>query len=200
MDDRDGGRLLLILVSADLQTAAQLTTASGLSAAATLRQLTQLVRYGFIVIADPPSSLAVYRLNPKGTRTETGGPSPRILLIEDDAAVQDVMQLVLEAEGYAVVVSRTRAEATALLAAVTFDLVITDGFSQVPQAVVTNTLDVLTAAGATPVALFSAHRIDVAAAHAAGFRDLLAKPFDVETLERQVRTLLGAPPPNAARP
>ena len=193
MDEHDGGRLLLVLVSADRQTAAQLRTASGLSAAATLRELAQLVRYGFIVLADPAGALAVYRLNPKGVRTEAGAPHQRILLIEDDLAVQELMQLVLAEEGYAVVVSRTPAQATALLDAVAFDLVITDGFSQVPQAVVTSTLDVLAAAGATPVALFTAHRIELEAAHAAGFRDLLATPFDVDAIEHQVRTLLGAP-------
>ncbi len=74
-------------------------------------------------------------------------------------------------------------------------MVITDGFSAAPAAVVTNTLDVLAAAGATPVALFTAHRLELAAAHAAGFRDLIAKPFDVEVMERQVRALLRAPAP-----
>ena len=39
--------------------------------------------------------------------------------------------------------------------------------------------------------LFSAHTIEVDEARAAGFRDLITKPFGIEVLERQVRALLG---------
>jgi CheY-like chemotaxis protein len=190
MQEQNGGRLLLVFISSALQTAAQLRAASGLSADATLRALVHLVEQGFVVVADPAGAVAVYRLNPKGVRTEAGEPQCRILLIEDDVAVQDMMQLLLEEEGYAVIIARTPADANALLGAVAFDLVITDGFSKIPTAVVTNTLDVLTAVGATPVALFTAHRMELEEAQAAGFRDLLTKPFDIETLEHQVRALL----------
>ena len=194
MDEHNGGRLLLVLVSADVQTAAQLTATSGLSAAQTLRELVRLVERGFVVVHDPAGTVAVYRLNAKGVRTEAGEPRRRILLIEDDAAVQEMMQLLLEEEGYAVVVSRSPADATALLEAVAFDLVITDGFSKVARAVVTNTLDVLAAAGATPVALFAAHRMDLDELRVAGFRDLISRPFDLDALEHQVRALLAAAP------
>ncbi len=194
-DERNGGRLLLILTTADRQTAAQLAAASGLGAAQTLHELVRLVERGFVVVVDPAGAVAVYRLNPKGVRTEQPPPQERILLIEDDVAVQELMQLLLEEEGYAVIVSRTPADASALLEAVAFDLVITDGFSTAATAVVTNTLDVLAAAGATPVALFTAHRIELEEARTAGFRDLIAKPFDLDALERQVRALLHAPAP-----
>ncbi len=191
-DERNSGRLLLILATTDGQTAAQLATASGLGAAQTLHEVVRLVEQGFVVVQDPAGAVAVYRLNPKGVRTELPPPQRRILLIEDDVAVQELMQLLLEEEGYAVIVSRTPADARALLEAVAFDLVITDGFSKAPTAVVTNTLDVLAAAGATPVALFTAHRIELEEARTAGFRDLIEKPFNLDALERQVRTLLAA--------
>ncbi len=190
MDEHNGGRLLLVLLSADRQTAAQLGAASGLDAVRTLHELARLVEQGFVVVQDPAGTVAVYRLNPKGVRTELPPPQRRILLIEDDVAVQELMQLLLEEEGYAVIVSRTPADASALLEAVAFDLVITDGFSAAPTAVVTSTLDVLAAAGATPVALFTARRIELEETRAAGFRDLIAKPFDLDGLERQVRALL----------
>ena len=193
LEDRNGGRLLLILATADRQTAAQLGVASGLSVAQTLQGLVRLVERGFVIVQAPAGMVAVYRLNPKGVRTELPPPQRRILLIEDDVAVQELMQLLLEAEGCAVIVSRTPADASALLEAVAFDLVITDGFSAAATAVVTNTLDVLAAAGATPVALFTAHRIEFDKALAAGFRDVIAKPFDLDALEGQVRTLLAAP-------
>ncbi len=62
-----------------------------------------------------------------------------------------------------------------------------------PTAVVTNTLNVLTAAGVTSVALFTAHWIELEATRAAGVRDLISKPFDRNTRERPVRTLLSTP-------
>jgi CheY-like chemotaxis protein len=186
----NGGHLLLILASAGAETGAQLTAASGLSPTATLRQLTRLVEHGFIVAGTPGGEVALYRLNPKGVRTEAAEAHRRILLIEDDTAVQEMLTMVLEEEGYDVILTRVPADAESLLREVAFDLVITDSFSRTPAAVLSGTTGVLAAAGGTPVALFTAHQVELDAALAGGFADLLAKPFDLETLERQVRALL----------
>ena len=86
VEERNGGRLLLILATTDRQTAVQLATASGLSAAQTLHAVVRLVEQGFVVIADAVGAVAVYWLNPKGMRTEED-PRRRILLIEDDAVI-----------------------------------------------------------------------------------------------------------------
>ena len=65
-----------------------------------------------------------------------------------------------------------------------------------------NTADLIRSAGVTPVALFSAHTLDLEVARAAGFRDLITKPFDLDALVRQVKVLLsdlpgrGAPDPS----
>jgi CheY-like chemotaxis protein len=185
----NGGHLLLILASAAGQTVAQLTAASGLSPGETLRQLTRLVEHGFIVAGTPAGDVAVFRLNPKGGRTEAAL-HRRILLIEDDLAVQDVMTTVLEDEGYDLVLTRVPVDAASLLREGAFDLVITDSFSRTDAAVLSSTAEILMAAGATPVALFTAHWVQLDAALTAGFRDLLAKPFDLDTVERQVRALL----------
>jgi DNA-binding response OmpR family regulator len=53
-----------------------------------------------------------------------------------------------------------------------------------------NMADLIRSAGVTPVALFSAHLWDRERAQAAGFRDLISKPFDLDTLARQVKALL----------
>ena len=129
-------------------------------------------------------------------------PSRRILLIEDNEDVAEVLTLILEPHGYSLTVCRSPAEALPVLASAVFGLVITDGFSQLPEHVLANTAAVLAAAGATPVALFSAHRIQRDAARAGGFRDLIPKPFDLETLECQIRTLLdpGTSPPDRNSP
>ncbi len=185
------GRLQLILVSREVQTAAQLATDSGLSPAETLRQLEQLTDQGFVVVGHPDAGPAVYRLAPKDARAEGSATPRRVLFVEDDLAVRDLVVLVLEDEGYAVIGATIPVDAVTLLEHVAFDLVITDGFSKTESAVLTNTADVLREAGATPVVLFSAHTVELEAARAAGFRDLITKPVDLETLERHVRVLLG---------
>ena len=115
----------------------------------------------------------------------------RVLFVEDNLALRNLVVFILEGEGYAVIGVEVPVDAVTLLKHVTFDLVITDGFSKTEAAVLANTADVRREAQATPVMLFSAHTVDVDVARAGGFRDLITKPFDVGTLERQVRVLLG---------
>jgi CheY-like chemotaxis protein len=187
----DRGRLLLILVSRDAQTAAQLAADSGRSPAETLRHLEHLTDQGFLVVGHPDAGPAVYRLAPKDAGAKGADALRRILLVEDDLAVRDLVVLVLEDEGYAVIGAEIPVDAVTLLEHATFDLVITDGFSGTASAALVNPADVVQEAHATPVVLFSAHTIDPEEARAAGFRDLITKPFDVGALERQVRALLG---------
>jgi CheY-like chemotaxis protein len=183
-------QLLLVLASRDIRTVVQLAAAGDLSPAETLRHLGHLVDRGFIVAARPGAGPAVYRLVPKDARVEGPDPHRRILLVEDDLLVRNLVTLVLEDAGYAVIAAGAPVDATALLEQVAFDLVITDGFSKTDSAVLANTADVVREAGVTPVVLFSAHTIELDVARAAGFRDLITKPFELETLERQVRALL----------
>jgi CheY-like chemotaxis protein len=189
----DSGHLLLILTSRDVQSVADLALASGLSSTDTIRSLGRLVDQGFLVVGDQ-SGTAVYQLRPKAEPSSVADLPEHILLIEDDVLISDVVVTVLEEEGYAVVVCVTPLHAMTLLDRIGFDLVITDGFSSVPGAVFANTADLIQSAGVTPVALFSAHTLDPALARAAGFADLIAKPFDLDTLIRQVKLLLGDVP------
>ena len=139
---------------------------------------------------DPRGGTPAHRPHPTSADAEASDPHRRILLIEDDPAVEDVLRMVLDDQGYAVTVCHSPAEAITALAAVAFGLVITDGFSRTAGDVLTNTAPLLAAAGTTPVTPFTVHQVPLDAARDAGFRDVLAKPFDLETLERQVRTLL----------
>ena len=100
------------------------------------------------------------------------------------------MQFILEGSGYTVIATAVETDAVRLLQEVAFDLVVTDSFSRQPGGAFISALDVLQAAESIPVALFSAHRLEVEAAHAAGFADLIKKPFDLDVLERQIRMLL----------
>jgi DNA-binding response OmpR family regulator len=141
---------------------------------------------------------AVYQLRPKAEQSSAADLPEHILLIEDDVMISELVMTVLEDEGYAVVVCLTPLDAMSLLHRLSFDLVITDGFSRVPGAVLVNTADLIRSAGVTPVALFSAHRLDRELAQAAGFRDVITKPFDLDALVRQVKVLLGELPGGGA--
>jgi CheY-like chemotaxis protein len=113
-----------------------------------------------------------------------------ILLVEDDLTIRELLATLFEDEGYALTACVSPHQAMTLLDQRSFDLVLTDGFSRAPASFAQNTADIIGRAGMTPVVLFSGHTLDIAVAQAAGFRDLITKPFDINTLLRQVRTLL----------
>jgi two-component system phosphate regulon response regulator PhoB len=193
-----GGRLLLILTSRDVQSVADLARASGQSPTDTVRSLGRLVDQGFLVVGNQRGT-AVYQIRPKAEPSSVAELPEHILLIEDDVMISDLVVTVLEDEGYAVVVCLTPLDAMSLLDRLSFDLVVTDGFSREPGAVFVNTADLVRSAGVTPIALFSAHRLDRERAQAAGFRDLITKPFDLDTLVRQVKVLLADLPGNGTQ-
>src|SRR5437899_3326106 len=132
------------------------------------------------------------RLAPSEWPADGSQRRPRILLVDDSSDLGDLMTTLLEEEHYSVVVSRSLATATLLLAHLPFDLVLTDGFSHTPAAVVTATAGLRRAAGRTPVVLFSGHHLERDELQTAGFRDRIGKPFDLDTMLEQVRTLLRA--------
>jgi CheY-like chemotaxis protein len=193
-----GGQLLLILTCRDVQSVADLALASGQSPTDTLRSLGRLVDQGFLVVGDRRGT-TVYQLRPKAELSSVSDLPEHILLVEDDVMITDLVVTVLEDEGYAVVVCLTPLDAMSLLDRLSFDLVITDGFSSVPGAVFINTADLIRGAGVTPVALFSAHRLDRDLAQSAGFHDIITKPFDLDTLVRQVKALLADLPGNGTQ-
>jgi CheY-like chemotaxis protein len=188
----NGGKLLLLLAQQDTQTAAELAAGSQLSPAETLQQLTHLRDQGFIVVSPDDTTPTVYRLAPKPISLNELDPHQRILLVDDDAGIQELVTAILEDDGYAVVAATTTVDAAALLDHVTFDLVITDGFSQAAGAIFVNAADLLDAARGTPVALLTAHRVDLDAALAAGFRNVIEKPFELDVFEHHIRALLAS--------
>ena len=194
------GQLLLILARRELQSAAQLAAGSGLGPAETALQLRRLVDQGFIIAADSVAGVAVYHLRPKAARPDELDPSQRILLVESDADLGALVTGILEDAGYATVAAHAPADAVAILSRVMFDLVLTDSFSQASGAALVTAAELREAAGGTPVVLFTAHRLELDAVQAAGFRDLIEKPFDVGDFERAIRTLLPPVSSAAGRP
>src|SRR5215210_3346087 len=119
------------------------------------------------------------------------GARPRVLAVEDEPDIVAVVREVLAPEGYAVTAVDRVEAAAALLRTGGFDLVLCDGLSSDPRRAWQNALAVLAAAGATPVALFTAHAVAPDRATAAGFRAVLRKPFDLDALLDLVRALTG---------
>jgi CheY-like chemotaxis protein len=185
----ESGRLLTILATHEPKTAAQIARLAKQDPAVTLRRLEQLVTWGFVV-ADAGAALALYRLGPRHDLARVPTAARRILVIEDDLIVRELVVTILEEENYAVITSDTPVAAQPLMEHVQFDLVITDGFNPYSTAMLVDSIETIRAAGATPVALFSVQQVKLDAARAVGFRDILAKPLDLETFVAHVRELL----------
>jgi len=117
----------------------------------------------------------------------------RILVVDDDDAMREMMALALSKEGYRVATAGSAADGIADLGDQQFDLVITDiylgdgtGLDLVDaiEAQQTETRIILvTARGSIETAAFARRR---------GVFDYLAKPFELEHLVKRVRTALAA--------
>jgi DNA-binding NtrC family response regulator len=113
---------------------------------------------------------------------------PRILLVEDERAIQLALSALLGKRGYDVKIASSGDEAIALLAANEFDLVLTDlslGHGKTG-------MDVLHAAQATPVVMITAHGNEKVAVEAmkAGAVDYVPKPFDNDEIRIVVERAL----------
>ena len=124
---------------------------------------------------------------PPPTASPTGG---RILLVEDDADIAQVVQEVLAPAGYRVVTAPTLAAATLLLRQQPIALVLVDGLSHLPEAAFANAMTVRSLAGSIPVVLFTAHPVAPAAMYQAGFAAHLPKPFELDDLVDTVARLV----------
>ena len=118
--------------------------------------------------------------------------SRKLLVVEDDPAILDLVRESLRAEGYRVAVAANFAQAVEALSHTRFDLVLADALGAAttdPQANRWAVLErVRDLAGYTPVVIFTAHReSDFADFRERGFSDLLLKPFDLDDLLATVR-------------
>jgi two-component system response regulator MtrA len=112
------------------------------------------------------------------------GPRPRVLVCEEDAALDALLADVLEDEGYAPAVVRTQRAALAALARERFAAVLTDCLAPVARGVDPAVVAALVRAAApTPVLLCTdrwlAPETDAAAL---GVAAVVPKPFDLEAL------------------
>ncbi len=116
--------------------------------------------------------------------------SASILVVEDSPSITLILRLVLEGEGYQVTAATSVAEAVEALHRSRVDLVLSDAFSQTAEGALESIAPLLAAAGNVPVALMTGHTLSREAVLAHGLCALIRKPFDLDTLLRQVQTCL----------
>ena len=112
----------------------------------------------------------------------------RILIVDDDEALRESLELILSAEGYSVVTAESGDEALVLLDEIEIDAVVTDlrmpgldGFDLIPQ--------ISRRRPGVPVILMSAHGTEDLAVEAIkrGAYDYLAKPFQPAEIRLTLR-------------
>jgi CheY-like chemotaxis protein len=117
-------------------------------------------------------------------------PNARLLIIDDDAAIVDVLRMSLELQGYATTTCATGAEALRLiehtrLEAILLDLSLpdTDGLVLIP---------VLKRLSDMPILVLSARRgqVDRVLSLRLGADGFLSKPFDLDELHARLATIL----------
>ncbi|MFQ5720560.1 MAG: response regulator [Acidobacteriota bacterium] len=123
--------------------------------------------------------------------------TPRILVVDDEPCLLDLLRELLEGEGYAVTSAEGPAVAREIVAEVAPDLVITDvALPDGGGAGLTRSLRADPLLGSVPViaitGAFAAEPVE--AIYAAGADVLIAKPFRPEHLLGEIRRLLSAGP------
>jgi DNA-binding NtrC family response regulator len=113
----------------------------------------------------------------------------RILLVEDEATIARVTEIVLRGEGYDVETVSSQEKALERLADPSIGIVIADtdrgGASNLGGSV-----PLLDAAGGRPVILFTAHHFSGLAVSEAGFAGYVRKPYDIDDLVRTIDRVL----------
>ena len=105
---------------------------------------------------------------------------PRILVVDDEREITVLLAEIFADEGFHLTTVTSIEQACRVLAEQRFDLVLADSFALHAAQTLPTTGPIRQAAGTTPVVLFTAHAIEREEALAAGFRDVIAKPFDLE--------------------
>jgi CheY-like chemotaxis protein len=139
-----------------------------------------------------------------GTKSPTlaavveAGMMARLLVIEDDDALRDVLQEALSDEGYAVGVADGHRSALAVLEHDRFDLIVTDGIGFRPPYGVAQSHDLDAcqhAAGTAPMVLFTGYQeAQRLCATEHGLAAIWLKPIGLADLLTKIRTVLDSPP------
>ncbi len=121
----------------------------------------------------------------------TNDKAARVLVVEDDASISDVVRATLEGEGYACVPAFSGTEARLLIeAGEPFDLAICD--LMLPGMSGEDVVALIRSKGSVPILVTSAKAqvVDRVALLRMGADDYLVKPFDLDELVARVEALL----------
>jgi DNA-binding response OmpR family regulator len=123
--------------------------------------------------------------------THTSSPA-RLLVVEHDPGIQDLLAASLTAEGYAVSLAASPAEARRLLNEQRFQLILTDLFSTSSDDRFESVEQLCASARPTPVGVITGWNIEEeeVAQHDVAF--LIRKPFDVDDLYASITTWINA--------
>ncbi len=117
----------------------------------------------------------------------------RVLVVEEDENIQWALRTLLEHAEYAVETASSRDEAIALIAENTFQLVLTDSFTERESDVLRSLRPLYELARPTPVALVTAWNIKPEDIDGSGFAFVQAMPFDMDRLLAQVAAAIHLP-------
>src|SRR5262245_608168 len=111
-------------------------------------------------------------------------PSERtpLLIAEDDLDLRDILQDILDEEGYALALASSQAEAFARIDEATFALILTDLFEKPFNDPLASARLLQQRAFPTPVAVMTAWTLDQRAVESAGLACVIPKPFDFQDL------------------
>ncbi len=118
---------------------------------------------------------------------------PRLLLVEHDPGVRDLLQAFLRSEGYDVFLVASPQEALTLLDAHTFHLVLTDLFRRADQDPFQAIEPLRSQAYPIPVGVISGWKLKEEEVRQHGFACLVRKPFDLEALLTSLAACLHIP-------
>ncbi|HUY78826.1 MAG TPA: nuclear transport factor 2 family protein [Ktedonobacterales bacterium] len=108
--------------------------------------------------------------------------APSLLVVEDDAALLEVLGSLFDDEGYTVALAASLEAAREHLETRTFDFILTDLLTYDRSALLSVALAIRAAAAPTPVAVLTGWPLDAETVTSAGFSALLRKPFDIDHL------------------
>jgi|SRR5579859_4316687 len=119
--------------------------------------------------------------------------SPRLLLIDQDDDLRDLLRSFLSEEGYTVFTAASLEEGLMLLETHAFNVVLTDLFSRSCKDALISTLPLLERSRPTPVIVATGWNIAQEEAQQRGFHRLLQKPFDLNMLATEIAASLNVP-------
>jgi CheY-like chemotaxis protein len=120
----------------------------------------------------------------------SGGPSSRLLVVEDDPDISELVQNLLSGEGYTVRIATSPGDALLRVDEEVFGLILTDLFSRTGADPLASVEPLVPRAYPTPVGVLTAWPLTQHEATQRGFAFLAGKPFNLDELLTAVASAL----------